>query len=165
MPKTRTCILVKPAVREYAGYRTELLTDLAFARLPQLIVHKGQADGPYDYLVVTRQGQGFIVLVRCFSSLEQMLGDASLIHELRFDLPTDLVNTARHSPSPVILFLWDADTEHGRYARLDQLPEPGDQEQVEIRFPRAATITGKNMEHLIRSFQAEAKQPIVGTAS
>jgi hypothetical protein len=154
MSDTRTSVEISPGGPGYTLWRGKLLAELALARLPGLIVHKRQdrphLDLPYDFLVTTERGFCFFVEARAFSSLHLGLSDIEAIDELRWRIDSDWLRHARESYSPVVLFLFDADTEHGRYVRLDTLPAPETgTERLTITFSAEATINKDNLEKLI----------------
>ena len=158
MSDKRTFVEVKSTGPSYPAWRGELLAELALARNPGLIVHKrperSPSDPPYDFLVATEQGLCFFVEVRAFSSFHLQLTDVEAIPELRWSLDGELVRRARASHSPVLLFLFDADTDHGRYLRVDTLPAPGvEVRQVTVRLPAQQTINKENLERLIAELQ------------
>ena len=96
-----------------------MLAQLALARVPGLVVHErpkhAPADFPYDFLVAAEHGACFFVAVNAFASFRMSKrGDIRDADELHWALDADLVRRAETSRSPFILFLFDADTEHGR---------------------------------------------------
>jgi hypothetical protein len=146
----------------YASWRGKLLAELALARVPGLVVHKrpdrAPADLPYDYLVATEHGACFFVEVNAFASFRMRghRGDIRLAPELCWAVDGSVVNRVRADRSPYFLFLFDADTEHGRYLRLDTLPEPKD-ELLQVRFPVENTITKESLARLIEELEKAAK--------
>lgn len=147
----------------YVSWRGKLLAQLALARVPGLVVHErpkhAPADFPYDFLVAAEHGACFFVAVNAFASFRMSKrGDIRDADELHWALDADLVRRAQTSRSPFILFLFDADTEHGRYLRLDTLPDPGRKaEFLQVRFPRENTITTENLIGLIADLNLAPK--------
>jgi hypothetical protein len=136
-----------------------LLAELALARLPGLIVHqrqdRPQSDLPFDFLVTTEHGFCFFVEARAFSSFHLHLRHVERAEEWGCPIDPDLLRRARESFSPVLLFLFDADTDHGRYARLDTLPAPdAGAGPLEIRFPKEAALHKESLQQLIDALPA-----------
>jgi hypothetical protein len=95
-------------------------------------------------------------LVKAFSSFSLAIEDVERVGELRWLLDARAVREARSSHSPVVLFLFDADTDHGRYLRLDTLPPPtSEARSLAVRLPISATINQLNLEMLIAALQEE----------
>lgn len=138
---------------DYVGWRGLLLAELALARVPEFLVHKepdGQGPPPlrYDFLVATADGFCFFVTVAAFSSFRLKSCGPGSAEDIRWPLDAELVRQARRSRSPVVLFVFDADTEHGRYLRLDTLPEPTTK-AVAVPIPVANTITPASLKRLV----------------
>jgi hypothetical protein len=158
MSDKRMSVEVPTTGPSYLAWRGELLAELALARLPGLVVHKRPerppAELPYDFLVATEHGLCFFVGVKAFSSFRLDVRDVEAVRELRWPVDADLIRRARESQSPYLLFLFDADTEHGRYLRLDNLPDPDPQaSRLTVRFPAEHTINKENLERLIEDLQ------------
>jgi hypothetical protein len=153
----------------YLGWRGELLAELALARIPGLTVVK-QSDRPtselpFSFLAVTEHGFCFFVEVRAFSSMRLPVADVDTVREWRWPLDADLVRRARESPNPVLLFLFDADTDHGRYLRLDTLPAPDPKSnRLTMRFSVEQSINKENLEELIAVLQGDTKKDLEPTA-
>jgi hypothetical protein len=111
-------------------------------------------------LVATEHGVCFFVKVNAFASLRMHAhrGDLRLAPELCWAVDVDLVRRLRADRSPYVLFLFDADTEHGRYLRLDTLPEPGPKvEFLQVGFPLENTITKESLTRLITDLKLVTK--------
>jgi hypothetical protein len=153
---------VKTTGPSYLSWRGELLAELALARVPGLVVYKRPdrppSELPYHFLVTTEHGFCFFVEVRAFSSMRLDVADVETVGELRWSVDADLVRHARESLSPVLLFLFDADSDHGRYLRLDTLPAPvSEAHRLTVRLPVEHTINKENLEKLIADLQGAAK--------
>jgi hypothetical protein len=162
MSDKRTSVEVKTTGPPYLAWRGELLAELALARLPGLVVHKrperSSSDLPCHFLAATDHGLCFFVVVKGFSSSRIDLRDVDAVRELRWSIDADPIRRARASENPFILFLFDADTDHGRYLRLDTLPDPpAEGRQVAVRFPIEHTIIRETIEELIADLQREQK--------
>ncbi len=159
MGDQKTSVVVDTRGPSYLSWRGELLAELALARVPELVVTKlaanGRASIGFDYLAAAPGGLCFFVKVKAFSSLAAHLAKPARIAELRWSAPTKLIRQARRSHSPVFLFLFDADTDHGRYLRLDLLPEPApDQRHVTVGLPVEQTISLENLILLLAEIHA-----------
>ena len=139
---------------EHVGWRSDLLAELALARIPGLKAYKLTDQKPFDKLAVTERGFCFFVMTRGFSSIATGEEDADSVDELVCPFDAELVAHARRNQSPVVLFYFNADTDHGRYLRLDTLP---DTDVKELRLPIANTITKASVQKLIREMQAVPK--------
>jgi hypothetical protein len=158
MSAKRTALAIKTTGPSYLDWRGRLLAELALARIPELIVYKSPDHPPYDFLAATAQGFCFFVNVKAFSSFHLDVADVETVPELRWSLDADSVRRARVSHSPVLLFLFDADTGHGRYLRLDTFPVPGSQtRRLTVRLPVEHTINKENLEKLIADLQETSK--------
>jgi hypothetical protein len=147
------------------AWRGESLAELAFARVPGLIVNKHlkELGGglAYDYLVATGGGACFFVKAEAFTSAgldaEAERVDATAEWSRRVDAA--LVRRAHECGSPFFLFLFDADTDHGRFLRVDALPGPDPKAKtVDVRLPREDAIDGKALERIAAALEA-AKAP------
>ncbi len=127
-----------------------MLVKLALARLGDLRVCKFSDDNE-DLLVVTEKGFCFFVVSQGFSSIATGLKDIDTLDELVAPLEPGLLARTHRYRNPVVLFYFNADTDHGRYLRLDTLP---DADVKELRLPIENTITKASMQKLIREMQA-----------
>ena len=141
-------------VPEYVGWRSELLAELALARLPNLKAYKLTDQEPFDKLAVTDRGFCFFVMTRGFSSIASGITNSDTLAELTYPCERGILERARENQSPVVLFYFDADTDHGRYLRLDTMP---DEDVEELRLPIENTITKASVQKLIREMQAVPK--------
>ncbi len=162
MSDKRTSVELKTTGPGYLGWRGELLAELALARVPGLSVHKrperAASELPAHFLAATSDGLCFFVIVRASSSFQMDIPDVETIGELRWPLEAETIRRARESRSPVILFLFDADTDHGRYLCLDTLPDPGPEARsVMVRLPVSATINKENLEKLIGDLRVASR--------
>lgn len=144
----------------YVGWRAELLAKLALARVPELLVYdrplNGTQDLGYDFLVTTADGVCFFVEVGGYSSYHRKLRDPAAVGELQWSIGPDKIRDSRRSQSPVVMFLFDADTEHGRFARLDTLPEPDRAaRRVVVSFPVENTITSESLRALVAGLRPQ----------
>ncbi len=133
----------------YVGYRGDLLAQLALSRLPQVDVFRPQVDGGWDYLVATPDGVCFAVVIQAYSSTRRHMDDVAALPDLRWRLDRQIVDRARASRTPVMLFLFDADTEHGRYLRLDTLAAATDSRTVTVSLPLGDTIDANSLGELL----------------
>ena len=147
---------VKTTGPEYLAWRGELLAQLALSRLEGVTVYQRSDEQPFDFLVATNDGLCFFVEVEAFSSTNQKIDDVETIEELQWQIPMKRVRQATGSQTPVLLFLFDADSDHGRFLRLDTLPAPDKAaRQQTIAFPIENVIDQKNLEAVIRELRLE----------
>lgn len=136
----------------YVGYRAELLAKLALSRFPELSIHESGPNYGYDFVIVTQQGGCFFVIVKAISSLKLKIRNIETIFELRWRIERQSLQWAKSCPNPVFLFLIDADTDHGRYLRLNDIAQPkASGVQQTIRFPIENTINKPGLERLVTS--------------
>jgi hypothetical protein len=143
----------KDSSPSYVDWRGELLTKLALARIPGLIVNQRPArpdvDPGYDFLVATEKGFCFFVQMKAFSSSRRSIGRGAN-QEWPWSLESSVIRRARESRSPFLLFLFDADSEEGRFLRLDTLPMPNDESStMMIRLSKENTINKESLEQWI----------------
>jgi hypothetical protein len=139
--------------------RAELLARIAVLRIAGARIYPAERlgrDVGYDFLAVSGY-TAFLIVLDQFGSLRGGPADADDAPVWLRSVPADRLRQAVGSPTPVVLFLFDADTEHGRYLRLDTLPEPpADADTVTLRLPIANTITRDSVRRLIDSFAAKS---------
>ena len=156
MSETPNYLKVKTTGASYLGWRGELLAKLALAWIPGLTIDKSLNDQPYDFYVKTNDGVRFFVEVKAFSSLGMSAKNVEKVKELRLQMSTTLVDHAHEVNRPAVIFLFDADTDHGRFLRLDTLPAEEDKTHDQIfKFPIENTINKTSLEHLIDIFRAD----------
>ncbi len=143
----------------YAGWRAELLTELALARVPGLVVNKmpdTQVSGlDFDFLVATKKRVCFFIEVKSFSYLHAKVvrKPKGQWHAL---VPEKLLREAGACPSPYFLFVFDVDTDEGRYLRLDGIAIPQLVDgKVALDLPEVNRITKDSLESLVASLERE----------
>jgi hypothetical protein len=153
-------VRVDGAGPSYTARNSEVLAELALARTFAFTVYRrtaGDDDLDYDFMVAAADGSRCFVKVCGFSSYHLKLPNVVSVPELLWAINPGLVRKARRSSIPLVLFLFDADTEHGRFARLDTLPEPAaNARQVLVRFPVENTITTEALIKMIAEMQHES---------
>jgi hypothetical protein len=138
---------------DYVHWRGELLAQLALSRVPSLTVYQSPAQHEHDFLVSTPRGFCFFVDVQAFSSIQQKMRNSDEVVELRWRIRKELVRRAKESRSPVVLFLFDADTDRGRFVRLDTLSATPSGPFQTIRFPIRNIISKSRLEELIQELE------------
>jgi hypothetical protein len=146
-------------------WRSELLAELAVLRVEGLILMKpprGASDLPFPLVAMSAGGVCFFVEVAGYSSHRLKIEPESIgVLELEFD--AERVRTARHILTPTILFLFDADRDHGRFLRLDTAPEPAPKAKtVVLSFPVANTITADSIRALAEALGKGRAVPVAG---
>jgi hypothetical protein len=162
-PNKQASVEIQTTGPSYLGWRGKLLAELALAPVPGLIVHERPNGAPsalpYDFLVSTEHGRCFFVAVRAFSSSRLDVHDVEAVPELRWSVDADLILRARGSESPFVLFLFDADTDHGRYLRLDTLPGPSPAaRQVTVRLSVEHVINKENLDKLVADRESATRR-------
>ncbi|MDZ7616417.1 MAG: hypothetical protein U1E05_05390 [Patescibacteria group bacterium] len=143
---------------EYVHWRGELLAQLALSRVPSLIVYQSPAQHEYDFLVSTKTGFCFFVEVKALSSIREKIRNIDTVEELRWRVSKELVTRANESRSPVVLFLFDADTDHGRFLRLDTLPSMPTSGQLQtVRFPITNVISKDRLEEFVKELERHSE--------
>jgi hypothetical protein len=162
MPDSQQSQVIKTGRSGYIGWRGGLLAELALARFPELSIHKPKETCGYDILVVTSSGACFFVAVKAFSSKRLKVRRLEEINELRWTLKTHEVLRAHESPTPVFVFLIDADTDHGRYLRLDTVAIKKDPpDLLTIRFPRENRIDKKGIAKLLANLERSQARAVL----
>lgn len=160
MPENKQSREITTGGANYVGWRGELLAELALARVPELSVHRPKEDCEHDFLVATPSGVCFFVLVKAFSSKKLNIRDIDQIADLRWRINTDHILHAKNCHTPVFIFLIDADTDHGRYLRLDTTDVRNKSSQAQtIRFPLHNTIDKDGIENLVAALQ-KCEKPV-----
>jgi hypothetical protein len=143
----------------YPEWNSKFLAELALLRVTEFTIYQRPvtgADLDHDFLVTAAGGLSLFIQVRGFSSHHQKVKAPATVPEWRWAVEADTVRKARRSPTPLVLFLFDANTECGRFARLDTLPEPPRTARtVVVAFPVENTITPDRL----RELAAELRQP------
>ena len=152
----------KVAEPHYVAWRGELLARMALARIPGLIVNELPKDAAtdyfYDFVVVADRGFCFFVEVKAYSSVRRKGNGVADETDLHWSVSADMIRRARRSQTPVFLFLFDADTEHGRFLRLDTLPAPKpDASHVVVDLPIAQTIDPQRLSNAIAKLEMRSQ--------
>jgi hypothetical protein len=107
----KRCAAPGASIPEYVGWRSELLAELALARLPELKVNP-LSDSGHAFLVATGQGACFFVDFIGFSSNRKGWDHVEAMRALAWPVDAAVIRRAGENPMPVLLFLLDADTDH-----------------------------------------------------
>lgn len=143
-----------PSAVHYIGWRTELLAKLALLRLPDITVTEQPLDGKFDFSVMTSTGFSFLLEVKGLSSMREKIRDIETVSELRWRVQTALLKRSKSMRCPVVLFLFDVDTEHGRYLRLDNLRLVAAAVQTQsIRLPLENTINAESLRQMLKELE------------
>lgn len=148
-------IQISTGGKPYIAERTENLAKLSLLKVGDLYVYPTNQGEPYDFSVHTKNGFCFFVEVKAFSSIQLRMRKIEEVKELRWRVPIRLIEAAKESVNPIILFLFDGDTDHGRYLRLDALDlESRSEKSQTIRLPVENTINEKNLRSMIDGLQS-----------
>ena len=146
-------------------WRSELLAELAIMRVDELRLMKppsGSPAPPFQLVAASDSGICFIVQIAAYSSFRLKIEPES-IPVLELEVEAERVRTALRIPTPVVVFLFDGDRDHGRYLRLDTLPEPAaGAKTVVLSFPVENTITGDSIRKLAAELARERRVPVAG---
>ena len=134
---------------DYVHWRANLLAQLALSKLTGVTVYQNPQDSRFDFLVAGADGFCFFVEVKAFSSLAAKLRK-SQDGSFAWSIQSSVIANARRSRSPVVLFLFDADTEEGWCIRLDTLsePKPGSR-QVALKFADHNRLNTESLKELV----------------
>jgi hypothetical protein len=157
MPEKRDHIRVDTDGPAYLVWRGELLAELALAQVEELVVLKrpkeSQTDFSFDFVVTAHAGLCFFVEVKAFSSM-RLQREPRNIPDWHLKTDAEVVRNGRKSLNPVVAFLFDADSDYGRFLRLDTLPEPAaDANTVVLAFPIENTITADRVRNLVTELE------------
>jgi hypothetical protein len=143
----------------YIGWRTELLAKLALSRLPGITVTERPLKGKFAFSVMTSTGFSFLLEVKGISSMREKIRDIETVSELRWRVQTALLKRLKTMRCPVVLFLFDADTEHGRYLRIDNLRLVAAAVQTQsIRIPLENVINTEGLHRMLKDLEADSKK-------
>jgi len=150
---------------DYLVWRSELLAELAVMRVTGLTALKppnGSSELPFQLVAASAAGVCFQIEVAAYSSYRLKIEPEALaVLELAID--AGRVRAAGDSATPVVLFLFDGDRDHGRYVRLDTLPKPAaGAKTVVLAFPVENTITGDSVRGLAAELARERRVPVAG---
>jgi hypothetical protein len=112
----------EPIEPAYVAWRGELIARFALARAG--LVLQDAPKEPFELLASTPDGFLFFIKVKSYSSMHGRRGPTFGKTRLEYRWPVDvsILQAAAAVNVPVVLFVIDADSEAGHYARLDQLP-------------------------------------------
>ena len=133
--------------------------------MPELIAlkpPKRSPELPFDVVATSTTGVCFLVGVEAYSSFKLKI-EPDAIPVLELEVGAKRMRSAHQSATPVVMFLFDADRGHGRFLRLDTLPEPPTgAETVVLPFPVENTITGDSIRTLAAELAKERAVPVAG---
>lgn len=143
----------------YIGWRTELLAKLALSRLQGITVTEQPLEGEFDFSVMTSSGFSFLIEVKGFSSMREKIRDIETVSEIRWRVQTALLKRSKTMRCPVVLLLFDADTEHGRYLRIDNLSLVAAAVQTQsIRIPLENVININGLHLMLKDLEADSRK-------
>lgn len=166
MAKPQDVVVVTSEGPPHITWRTPQLAELAIARVPELLEVKqpGIANPgfAYDFLVLASNTVPVYIVAKGYSSRRCRI-EPDFVPVLGWKADAEFLIATAKSHDPVILFLFDADRDHGRYLRLDTLPEPPrGEETVVLSFPVENTITGDSIRALAAELAKERAVPVAG---
>ena len=135
----------------YLDWRGELLAKLALSRLPGITVVPQPMNGRFDFEVAAGTKVRTLLEVKSFSSIREKIREIESIQQLRWRVPTTFLRNAQSVRCPVVLFVFDADTGHGRYLRVDNIKiAPITARFQTVRLPIENTITGASLRRMLK---------------
>lgn len=147
---------------DHLAYLAEVAAELAILRVPGLSPHKppkGDSYALFDMVATSDKGVCFLVKIQSYSAFKLKI-EPDLIPVLELDVDAEYIKTARRSPTPVVMFLFDGDRGHGRHLRLDTLSEPSKSAKtVVLSFPVENAITGESIHALADEIAKERLVP------
>ena len=153
-------VLEKGKEPEYVSWHSKLLAELALSRIPGLVDRTKHPDratsrpkvrlsGRYREGILLRGSQSLL-----FGEVPRFHGDGGTNEDWDWRLDAKIVRRARECQSPFVLFLFDADTDKGRFLRLTRFPAPSQgMLKIPIRLPVENTINKESLESMIATLQ------------
>jgi hypothetical protein len=142
----------------YVGWRAELLAKLALSRLPHVAISEQPSPAVFDFSVTTEDNLVFFVEVKAFSSMRKRIREVQTISQLPWRIPNGLLERSHSEHRPVVLFLFDVDTEHGRYLRLDTLEIRANRTGIQtVRLPVENTINSESLLRMLEELRCSEK--------
>jgi hypothetical protein len=139
---------------------------MALVTTLELTIFENLRSKAYDYAVATEDGMFIRIRVEAYSSRLAGVERVECILELRWTLSADVVRQARASKAPVVLLVFDADTAHGRYARLDVLPAPArGARSVVVSLPASNRVDPASLKCLVAELRGARRQPAGSSAA
>ena len=166
MAETPHTVLVTSEGPPHIVWRTPQLAELALARVPELAevsnLDTAAPGVPSDFLVLTPNAVPISIVARGYSSRKCKI-EPAIVPVLEWKADAKLILAATRSRDPVVMYLFYADRDHGRYLRLDTLPEPADgAKTVVLSFPVENTISGDSIRALAEELAKERAVPVAG---
>ncbi len=137
----------------YVGIQGEMLAETALGRVPELQARSAGDDQLFTYIVTTKQGAKFFVLVQAFSGVRRQWNETMATWP--WDVDADIIRHARKAGAPVVLFAFDADSGQGRFLEIGKLDEPlAISERVPTPLPIGNAISEASLAQLAANFDA-----------
>lgn len=166
MSKSEAVLDLKSSGAEWVARRGAALARMALVTTLELTIYENLHSKAYDYAVATEDGMFIRIRVEAYSSRLAGVERVDTIPELRWTLAADVVRQARASKAPVVLLLFDADTDHGRYARLDVLPAPArGAKSAAVGLPLSNKVDPASLKCLIAGLRRTRAQPADSSAA
>jgi hypothetical protein len=166
MSEAQAVLHLKSSGTEWVDRRGAALAKMALLTTRGLTIFENMYTKAYDYAVATEDGMFIRIRVEAYSSRLAGVERVEAIPELRWTLDADVIRQARASRAPVVLLLFDADTGHGRYARLDVLPAvPRGAKSVAVSLPLSNTAHPASLRCLVAELRGSRRQPADSTAA
>ena len=166
MSEAQAVLHLKSSGTEWVARRGAALAKMALLTTLELTIFENLYSKAYDYAVATEDGMFIRMRVDAYSAKLAGVEGVDAVPELRWTLAADVVRQARASKAPVVLLLFDADSGHGRYARLDVLPAPArGAKSAAISLPLSNTVNPASLRCLVAELRVSRRQPADSTAA
>lgn len=133
----------------YVSWLGEVLTRLALSRMEGWVIEEQPLDGHFDFGVVTDTGKRFLIEVKAGSSLRGRFSDMATADNVRYRLDKRVLERASSQEQPTVLFLFDVDTEAGRYLILKDFDSKGDSASSPVvSLPKSNLISTSALKQL-----------------
>jgi len=166
MSEAQAVLHLKSSGTEWVDRRGAALAKMALLTTRGLTIFENMYTKAYDYAVATEDGMFIRIRVEAYSSRLAGVERVGVIPDLRWSLATDVVRQARASKAPVVLLLFDADSGHGRFARLDVLPAPPrGAKSMAISLPLSNTVDPASLRCLVAELRGSRRQTADSSAA
>ncbi len=152
MPNDR---LIRTSGVRYAPWKGEVIAKYLLARTDGVEATDLPPHDPARCDIMVEAGDfRFLVEVKAFASFHDPAGDPATSESLRIRVPFEQFEAWRRSALPVVVFLIDADTEHGRYLIVDDVSAGAHSGEVDLAFPVANELTPEAVPQVISRLRA-----------
>lgn len=108
-------VRVKTGGPDHVEILADKAAELAILRVPELASSRpqnGKSSVLFDFIVSADSGICFLVKIESYSASHLKMGEPDAIPVLELSMSADYAWIACHSPTPVVMFLFDGDRGH-----------------------------------------------------